>query len=163
MCLSAAHAWGVCCSKRPEITLCKGTALCPRHVWSNKWQKGEVKVELILQRLEQLRFVLHKQRCGFHSSDPDSTQASAGRKLGARPLCSSSLSARERAAQLRQRNASLCPLCFCLSEPLLPFWLFFLVQGAEMCAESLRFETGSLLRSDNDTWQVLPFAAINYS
>lgn len=35
-----------------------------RHVWS-KWHKAEVKVELILQRPEQLRFLLHKHRCGL--------------------------------------------------------------------------------------------------
>lgn len=33
------------------------------------------------------------------------------------------------------------------------FVAFFRGGTAEVCAESLRFETGSLLSSDNDTWQ----------
>jgi len=33
------------------------------------------------------------------------------------------------------------------------FVAFFRIETPEVCAESLRFETGSLLGSDNDTWQ----------
>lgn len=50
---------GVAFSNRPEIKLCKGTVLRARHVWG-KWQKAEVKAKLILQRPEQLHFVLQK-------------------------------------------------------------------------------------------------------
>lgn len=148
---------GVAFSNRPEIKLCKGTVLRARHVWG-KWQKAEVKAKLILQRPEQLHFVLQK-----HAAVSTGRAWLVSDLQAADSLLHLPDPLRGQCGVWTMQRLSLTT-SFLPGEALLPFHhFFFLVHWAEMCAESLRFLTGSLLSSDNDTWQVLPFAAINYT
>lgn len=145
--LSESPAVGAWCGpgSRSEVQLCKAES------------RSKSSGKLILQRPEQLQLflLLHKQRCGFHSSEPGGARASAARPGPgqARPGLLHHPASVWRRKQDRLQHKATPQFVHSVSfQALLRlFFFFFLVRAAEACAESVRSEAGSLPSSDNDT------------